>query len=256
METAVRLRALSTGSMTSPRGGFLEGEEGEITYPIPVFVIEHPAGLVVVDAGLHPELATTTERLRKLARTFQVHLAEDGSDSIGPLLRAAGCDPDRVAHVVLTHLHFDHTGGLLEVPNARVVVQAREWAALNDERMLDLGAYNRDDVDLGHERLELDGDHDLFGDGTVTCLLTDGHTAGHQSVRVRTEAGTYVICGDCCYLRQTLTDEHLPPVSHDRDRHLQSIRRLAAEQAQGATLLFGHDPRQWADISRDDRLRG
>lgn len=248
MDPAVRLRALSTGSMTSPRGGFLDGAAGEITYPIPVFVIEHPAGLVVVDAGLHPELATTTVRLRKLARTFQVHLAGDGSDSIGPLLRAAGYDPGQVAQVVLTHLHFDHTGGLLELPNARVVVQAREWAALGDERLLDLGAYNRDDVDLGHERLELDGDHDLFGDGTVTCLLTDGHTAGHQSVRVRSEAGTYVFCGDCCYLRQTLTDEHLPPVSHDRDRHLHSIRRLAAEQARGATLLFGHDPQQWAEI--------
>jgi glyoxylase-like metal-dependent hydrolase (beta-lactamase superfamily II) len=236
--------------MTSARGGFLDGETGEITYPVPVFVIEHPAGLVVVDTGLHHELATTTARLRKLAALFQVHLAADGSDSLGSVLRAAGYDPDQVAQVVLTHLHFDHTGGLAELPNARLVVQAGEWAELGNERLLSLGAYNRDDVDLGHLRLEVDGDHDLFGDGTVTCLLTDGHTAGHQSVRVRTDTGVYVICGDCCYLRHTLTHEHLPPVSHDRDRHLHSIRRLAGEQALGATLLFGHDPQQWSEIVR------
>ncbi len=237
--------------MTSARDGFLDGEAGEITYPIPVFVIEHPSGLVVVDTGLHPELATTTARLRKLATAFQLHLRQDGSDSVGPVLTAAGFDPGQVAHVVLTHLHFDHTGGLVELPNARVLVQGREWADLDNERLLRLGAYNRDDVDLGHQRLEIDGDHDLFGDDTVTCLLTDGHTAGHQSVRVRTETGTYVICGDCCYLRRTLTHEHLPSISHDRDRHLSSIRRLAGEQAQGATLLFGHDPQQWTEIVRD-----
>jgi len=156
-----------------------------------------------------------------------------------------------VRHVVLTHLHFDHGGGLLQLPNARVIVQAREWAELNDDRLVGIGAYNPDDVDLGHDRLELDGDHDLFGDGTVTFLLTDGHTAGHQSVRVRTEQGTFVICGDCCYMRRSLTHEHLPPVAKDRDRQLASIRRLAGEQRAGATMLFGHDPDQWAMIERD-----
>ncbi len=236
--------------MTSALGGFLEGEEGDVTYPIPVFVMEHPAGLVTVDAGLHPELGRGTARLRKLAKLFQVHLPADGSGTVGPVLRAAGFDPAQVAHTILTHLHFDHTGGLLELPNARLLVQGREWAELGDDRLVALGAYNPGDVQLGHDRLEVDGDHDLFGDGTVTCLLTDGHTAGHQSVRVRADSGTYVICGDCCYLRRTVEAEHLPPVSRDRARHLASVRRLAAERVAGATLLFGHDPDQWADIER------
>ena len=41
--------------MTSALGGFLDGEEGDITYPVPVFPIEHPRGLVLVDTGLHPK---------------------------------------------------------------------------------------------------------------------------------------------------------------------------------------------------------
>lgn len=94
------------------------------------------------------------------------------------------------------------------------------------------------------------GDHDLFGDGSITCLLTDGHTAGHQSVRVRAFDATYVICGDCCYLRRSLTHEHLPPVAWDHDRQRASIRRLASEQRDGATLLFGHDPDQVDRIVR------
>lgn len=208
--------------MTSPRGGFLEGESGRITYPVMVYVIEHPSALVVVDTGLHPELATRTERLRG----------------------RVGFEPDAVTHVVLTHLHFDHAGGLRDLPNVRVVVQGREWAELSDERLVASGAINPDDVLLGHDRWELDGDQDLFGDGSVVCLLTDGHTAGHQSVRVRAVDGTYVLCGDCCYLRRTLTHEHLPSFAWDRERQLRSIRRLAAEQRDGATLLFGHDQDQ------------
>lgn len=143
--------------MTSARGGFLEVESGDITYPAMVYVIEHPAALVVVDTGLH----------------------------------------------------------------------------------------------LGHQRVELDGDHDLFGDGSITCLLTDGHTAVHQSVRVGALDATYVLCGRCCYLRRTSTDERLPPLAWDRDRHRSSIRRLAAGQRNGATLLLGHDPEQMDQISRD-----
>ena len=236
--------------MTSALGGFLEGEQGELTYPVPIFLIEHPRGLVLVDAGLHRDLSGDSTRLGPLARHFRVHLPEDGSGSAAAQLRQAGFDPDQVDHIVITHLHFDHVGGLEDFTNARVVVQAAEWAARNDEPMVASGAYNPADVEHGHDRQELSGDRDLFGDGTVTCLLTDGHTAGHQSVRVRTETGTFVICGDCCYLRRTLTDEHLPPFAVDRTRQLAAVRRMAQEQRDGATLIFGHDPEQWEAIVR------
>ena len=151
----------------------------------------------------------------------------------------------------MTHLHFDHVGGLLELPNARVVVQAAEWAARNDDLLVSSGAYNPADIDHGHDRFEVDGDHDVFGDGTVTCLLTDGHTAGHQSVRVRTERGTFVICGDCCYLRRTLLEEHLPSFGVDRECQLAAVRRMARERADGAALIYGHDPEQWDTIRRN-----
>ena len=245
----VRLHAFTTGSMTSDYSGLLDGEAGSVEIPVPVFVIEHPNALVVVDAGLHPDLATSSARLGPLATVFTPHL--DPDQSLGPLLTGKGFDPAAVGVAILTHLHFDHAGGLLEVPNARVVVQQREWAGLDDEALTAMRAYNPGDVDLGHDRQELDGDHDLFGDGTVTCLLTDGHTAGHQSVRVRAHDATYVICGDCCYLRRSLDDEHLPPFGHDRNRQLASMRRLGAEQTAGATLVFGHDPEQFERIGAE-----
>lgn len=256
MSSSVRLRAFSTGSMTSSLGGFLEGESGDITYPVPVFVIDHPRGTVVVDSGLHPDLSRDTSRLGALAGAFRPHLPPDRSGTVAPTLRAAGFDPDSVSHVLLTHLHFDHAGGLLELPNARVVVQQREWANRHDEDLVGVGAYNPEDFELGHDRVEIDGDHDLFGDGTVVCLLTDGHTAGHQSVRVRTADAVYILCGDCCYLRRTLLEEHLPPFGFDRSRHLAAIRRMRIEQRNGAVLVFGHDPAQWSRIVEEGLSAG
>jgi glyoxylase-like metal-dependent hydrolase (beta-lactamase superfamily II) len=187
---------------------------------------------------------------------FQVHLAEDGSESVSNVLGAAGFDPALISHIILTHLHFDHGGGLAEIPNATILVQKKEWKVLRDEKQVARGTYNPDDVDLGHHRAELEGDHDVFGDGLVTCLATEGHTPGHQSVRVRTESGTYVVCGDCCYVRKTVEDEHLPPFGFNAERQLASVRRLIGEQRSGATLLYGHDPEQWATIANEGLHKG
>lgn len=237
--------------MTSKLSDFLDGEDGDITFQVPVYVIEHEQGLVLIDTGLHPDLAASKERLGAIESMFDIHLPADGSGTVGPVLEAAGFDAAQVDQLIISHLHFDHSGGMLEIPNARVVIQEDEWAGLKNKLLVELGVYNPADSDLGHDRLEISGDHDLFGDGTITCLKTSGHTAGHQSIRVRSEAGTFVICGDCCYLRRSLEDEHLPSIVFDADGQLASIRRLKGEQDDGATLIFGHDPEQWKTITTE-----
>jgi hypothetical protein len=59
--------------------------------------------------------------------------------------------------------------------------------------------YNSRDFDLGHNLRLVDGEHDVFGDGSVVCLPTPGHTAGHQSLRVRLDSGDVVLAADACY---------------------------------------------------------
>jgi glyoxylase-like metal-dependent hydrolase (beta-lactamase superfamily II) len=88
----------------------------------------------------------------------------------------------------------------------------------------------------------------LFGDGSVSCLPTFGHTAGHQSLRVRLAGGDVVLTADACYLRRTLEELHLPPSMHDREAMLASIHRLRALRDAGARVIFGHDPDAWASV--------
>jgi glyoxylase-like metal-dependent hydrolase (beta-lactamase superfamily II) len=248
----MRIFAFTCGWLTGPMGLFLAGERGKLRVPVPAFLIDHPRGRVLFDTGLHPDVrADPKGRLGALAELFTTEL-EVGEDVAGRL-DALGVGADRVDHVVLSHLHFDHAGGLAAVANARVVVQRRDWeAGLDDDRAVAL-SYARADFDLGHDVALIDGEHDLFGDGRVVCLPTHGHTPGHQSLRVRLEGGDVVLTADACYLRRTLEADHLPPQPFDREAMLESLRRLRALRDAGARLIFGHDPGAWAEVPSELR---
>jgi glyoxylase-like metal-dependent hydrolase (beta-lactamase superfamily II) len=108
--------------------------------------------------------------------------------------------------------------------------------------------YQPHDYDLRHDVLLVDGEHDLFGDGSVVCGPTYGHTSGHQSLRVRTDRGDVVRAADACYLRRTLEELHLPGVVHAPESMRQSLLRLRMLHAAGTRIFFGHDPDFWAGV--------
>jgi glyoxylase-like metal-dependent hydrolase (beta-lactamase superfamily II) len=244
----VRLLAFTCGWLTGPTGLFLAGESGELRVPVPVFLIDHPGGLVLFDSGLHPDAGRDPAgRLgAAAAAVFRVELAP--GEDVAARLAALAVDPGRIRYLVNSHLHFDHTGGNAVVPNARVVVQRCEWEAGRDADLARANHYDARDYDTGHDVLCVDGEHDLFGDGRIVCLPTPGHTPGHQSLRVRTDAGETVLAADACYLRRTLEELRLPAIAHDPETMLASLRRLRALAAAGTRIVYGHDPAFWAGV--------
>lgn len=242
---SVRLLALTCGWLTGPRALFVEGATGSVRVPVPVFVIEHPRGLVLFDSGLHRELQDDpVTRLGVAASVFTPHFGP--GEDLAARLGAAGIDVGAVRWLVNSHLHFDHAGGNVTVPNATVVVQRREWHAAHDDAGIAANNYTPDDYDTGQPRLEVDGEHDLFGDGRVMCLPTYGHTPGHQSLLVRLDDGDVVLAADACYFRETLDELRLPLVVHDPAAMLASLQRLRALAAVGTRIVYGHDPETWA----------
>jgi N-acyl homoserine lactone hydrolase len=243
----VRLFAFTCGWLSAPLGLFLEGEHGRLRVPVPAFLIEHPKGRVLFDAGLHPDVQhDPVGRLGVVANVFpaEFHPGEE----VGGRLAALGVGVDRVEHVILSHLHFDHAGGLATIPNARVVVQRRDWEAGHDADRAAALYFAAQDFDHGHDVQVVDGEHDVFGDGRIVCLPTHGHTPGHQSLRVRLDGGDVILTADACYLHRTLETDHLPPEPDDREGMLASLRRLRALRDGGARLVFGHDPESWATV--------
>ena len=106
---------------------------------------------------------------------------------------------------------------------------------------------------LGHKLRLVDGEHDVFGDGSVVCLPTHGHTPGHQSLKLRLAGGDVVLAADSCYFCRTLRERRLPRFAHDHEAMHASLDRLAALEAGGARIFFGHDPEFWQIVPQAPR---
>ena len=233
----VTITALDCGWLrTQGRSLSQQGSTDEQRFPVPSWLVQHPLGNVVFDVGLHPDLANGPESLGPLAKIFTPELQPGGT--VGGRLEQHDVDPNDELTVVLSHCHFDHVGGLCELPNARVIVQADEWSAATGASDV---AYDRSLYDLGHDLLRIHGAHDLFGDGTVACIPTPGHTCGHQSMRVVTAGGPVILTADACYFSHTLDDGVLPPFASDFDQQRASLDFLRRQRDAGTTIIPGHD---------------
>ena len=123
-----------------------------------------------------------------------------------------------------------------------------EWQAAQDPETAAKVGFYKADFDHGHALKQVEGEHDLFGDGSVVCIPTWGHTPGHQSLKVRTEKGEIVLTGDACYFCRTLKERRLPARAFDKAQMLKSLDRLEALEKGGAKLIFGHDLEFWKSV--------
>jgi glyoxylase-like metal-dependent hydrolase (beta-lactamase superfamily II) len=145
---------------------------------------------IIVDTGIGAE---------RRDATFLERLAVRAGPPLEEQLAALGVAPDEVDRVVLTHLHFDHAGGLLRedgrprFPRARVAVQEDELADAGADCPLCKASYVKDDW----RAIEFDL---LEGDAELTpglrVVRTGGHTRAHQVVRVDGGGQTLVAWGD------------------------------------------------------------
>jgi len=147
----IKLYAFTCGTVTSDFGRLMEGGEGDITLPIPVYLIEHPNGVALFDTGLHPECQQDPSgRLgARVAGLFRI--AFTAGEEVSGRLEAIGRDPAKVNLLINSHFHFDHVGGNALIPNATMLVQRREWNAGMDPDTAARHGYNPRDFDLGHK---------------------------------------------------------------------------------------------------------
>jgi glyoxylase-like metal-dependent hydrolase (beta-lactamase superfamily II) len=233
----VKVEMLNVGWFTSAAGIWRRDDDldRQVRFPIPAYLIETDAERILVDTGLHPAAAEDAPRhygKPDALAGFQLELDASVAEQV---------DLATITKVVLTHLHFDHAGGLaLLPPSVPIVVQRREWEAGHDAAAV---ARNfllpRDYSGIDEQVVLIDGDHDLLGDGSIELLLTPGHTPGHQSVRV----GERLVLGiDVTHYESGLDDHRFPIFADDFAAQTASAERLRALRDAGATVRPGHDP--------------
>ena len=242
------VHAFTCGHLEGEFGRVMEGGTGEIAMPVPVFLIEHPKGRALFDTGLHPDCQhDPVGRLgERMAGLYNIRFSP--GEEINARLEALGRDPARIDLIINSHFHFDHVGGNALIPNATMIVQRREWEARLNADFATAHGFNPADFDIGHRLLLVDGEHDVFGDGSVVCMPTPGHTPGHQSLRLRLASGETVLAADACYFCQTLRERRLPRYVFDREAMLELLDRLQALEASGSRIIFGHDPEFWQTV--------
>ena len=219
---------------------------GRVAVPVPFYVIEHPEGVTLFDCGLHAKVGDADDPYRQALQSQDLDVTFGPEDTVTRHLERLDIDPARVRYVVVSHLHFDHAGGLHQVPNATLVVQRREWEAGFDAEMSARYVFSKRFFNLGHPVKQVDGEHDLFGDGSVVCTPSYGHTPGHQSLRVRSAAGDHILVSDACYNAGVVETRNFPDYS-DQAAMNRSLDNLLALRDPGTVMVFGHDPSQWGD---------
>jgi glyoxylase-like metal-dependent hydrolase (beta-lactamase superfamily II) len=166
-------------------------------------------------------------------------------------LARAGLSRGDITDVVLTHLHFDHAGGTtreggqLGFPNATYHLQRRHWKWAHQPSEKDAGSFRREDfaaLEASGRLHLLEGATELY-DG-IHLFISEGHTVGLQLVRVETDAGTCVFCGDL-----VPTTAHLKPAwvaAYDLYplTVIEEKKQLLAQAIEEGWMLFlEHDPR-------------
>ena len=242
--STIQLYALHCGGDLMTMAAFdpFDPEPGKKVYnPYFLYVVKHPAGTLVFDSGAHPQLATDPElRLGPAAADFEVTLSPD--DHVERRLAAIGLRPRDVDLVVQSHLHFDHAGGLEWLKHAPVLVQREELAFAMDPPVYQEAIYVRGDYDVGLSWQQLDGDHDVFGDGRVTIISTPGHTRGHQSLLVHLDGQTVFLLADAAYLLAKMRSRRLPGILWSPDATIATWDRIEEiERSENAHLMTTHE---------------
>ena len=238
---------MTCGWLSSDLSMMLAGLDGKIRFPVPAYLIEHPKGHVLFDTGMHPDIQHDAPgRIGELANLFVVEF-RPGED-IRSRLEHMQIDVNKIEYLVNSHLHFDHTGGNELVPNAKIIIQKREWEAGHMPEFIESNIFNPNDYEHGHLVKQIEGEYDMFGDGTVVIIPTFGHTPGHQSLKVKLTSGEIVLAADACYLKKTIEQLHLPRQVVDRAEMLNSLFLLRKLQSAGARIFYGHDPEFWEHV--------
>jgi N-acyl homoserine lactone hydrolase len=232
----VKVERLIAGWFTAPAGIFRKDDDLDRTvrYPVPVYVIETAGERILIDTGLNPAAIADPAGYYERPDVFAVATLEQ-EQSIAEQLDVA-----TLSKVVLTHLHWDHVGGLGLIPESvPLVIQRAEWEAGHNEAAVQRNFFLAGDyAEDGREVILVDGDHDLLGDGSIELLHTPGHTPGHQSVRI----GELVLGIDVAHFASGFDDHRFPIFADDHEQQARSAERLRAMRDAGLTVIPGHDP--------------
>lgn len=234
-------------------------------------LIESEQGLILVDTGLGLNDVHHPERLNPFMRKILRPLLQE-HETAYMQIKNLGLNPMDVRHIILTHLDFDHAGGIDDFPNATVHLMEQERkAALNRKSFLSKGRYNESQLihakswttyhPDGGKWYGFQAVSELKGlPPEILLIPLVGHTEGHAGVAVNTDKGWLLHAGDAYFYRGELDPEYNCPkglrafqkfmeVNHEmRMRNQQRLKYLAQTFKHEVTIFSAHDAIEYLSL--------
>ena len=210
---------------------------------VPCYLIEHEDKLMIWDAGL--PLDMVGPRQPDATGWYE--------NSIIDQLAAMDIAPEDIDLAAYSHFHYDHVGAANAFAGATLLIQQTEFdAAFETPQTNPVFRPELYDQLRDSNRLLLDGDHDVFGDGSVVIISAPGHTPGHQVLKLELEEfGPLILSGDLYHFEASRRLRRTPVFNTSAEQTLESMDKVEALiQASGATFWIEHS----LELSRSLKL--
>jgi len=251
-----RLYVFSSGALTIGKGVLQNfgAMDPPIVIPVGFYVVKHAKGNVLFDTGNNDKLITDINWWPTGLQSLKPAMTPDMALDVQ--LKKIGLAPDDIKYVVASHLHLDHGGNVGKFPNSTIVVQKSEiqnafWPEPGTGGPYIIGDFlplraPNSNYPNAQKMIQLDGDLDLFGDGSVVVKRWVGHTPGSQMMTVKLKnSGLIILTGDNVYFRENV-EKSIPPnivLAYKPDGIYSAyewIRMMMATQK--ADFFTAHDP--------------
>ena len=260
-------------STCCPMGGlYMDGITpgiGEAKIVCHCLLIETSSGLVLVDSGMGLNDVKNPKRINSLFRNVLLRPQLRPEETAYEQIVAKGFDPRDVRHIILTHLDFDHAGGIDDFPWAQVhVMKAERDATLHRDTPIAKARYSPPQLthemewnvysQQGEKWFGFESVRDLIGlPPEILFVPLVGHTWGHAGIAVHSDQGWLLHAGDAYFLRGEMDKEyHCTPglrayqkmMEVDRKQRLanqERLRRLVDQHSDEVGVFSAHDPMEY-----------
>jgi len=199
------------------------------------YLIKHSQGWMLWDTGVADAIGAMPDG-QAPADPKATHWRRP--KTLASQLDALGVKPSDIRYLAVSHTHPDHIGNVGLFPASMLLVQKAEY---DWPLPLGVGRFKPE-----QPVTKLEGDHDVFGDGSATIIATPGHTPGHQSLLVKLpKTGALLLTGDAVHFKDNWDNRRVPAINFDKAKTAASLQRMADVLAkEKAQLWINHDKAQ------------
>lgn len=219
--TVFKTGSCSTIEAITRRGGSFK----KVHVPSLVFLIEHSSGLILFDTGYGDHFFHASQSFPYRLYRMTTPVTYSKEKSIVQQLKSKGIDPTQIKQIVLSHFHGDHTGGLLDFPQAKIICSKKGWDDVKD--LTGVAAVKKaylpktipndfdtrarfieqtKEIALSDEYAPFEKGFDVFGDGSIIAVFLEGHAKGQFGLLI----DHVFLCADAAWSKAAIRTKKLP----------------------------------------------